>query len=155
MTVAQSIAMYDSIAKEIIENGWSKHWSSKESIISDLEDISLHESGYEIAKELENSDNAAYNFTTEFIEYLDGVGFKEIEIIDNNVRAWVNAHNITPLFSVGDKFTLNKTIASSLVKDSTWTVFRIDQDVAQYVLIKEDTPSAKYFAKYEDVERNI
>lgn len=161
MTVIQSIKMYRDIAEDIMRNGWSKPWSLMEDIISDLEDISLHESGFEIAKELEATRNANYDFTPQFIEYLDGVGFKEISIIDQNIRNWVSAHDIKPKLKVCDTFTLKKTVKphSKLIKGSMWIVHRIDDDVAIYVLkeILSDTMESpvKHFAKYEEIENNI
>lgn len=161
MTVNQSIKMYRDIAEDIMRNQWSKPWSLLEDIISDLEDISLHESGFEIAKELEATRNANYDFTPQFIEYLDGVGFKEISIIDQNIRNWVNVHNIKPKLKVCETFTLKKTVNpnSKFTKGSLWIVHRIDEDVAIYALkeILSNTmlSNAIYFAKYEEIEINI
>ncbi len=162
MTVEQSIKMYDDIVTAIMEFQWAPADTLKEDIISDLEDISLHESAMEIARELKESTKVKYIFTPELLEYLDGLGFIEVGIIEDNVKQWVIDHNIKPKLQVGDTITFIKTIRinSCFQKDSTWSIHQIDGDLAVYVL-KQLVPqnnkemNGTGYINFEDLENNI
>ncbi len=86
------------LANDIINEGWSN--SDADTIITDLEDLTKYDSGFELAKELDGiTAKGSYDIDTQFIEWLDDYGSYFNDILRENIKTWVNAHNIKPKFN--------------------------------------------------------
>jgi hypothetical protein len=96
LTNGQKETFYLEKAKEVISNGWSK--SDPETIAEDLESICrLHDNGFEMAKQIEN-ELGYYDIDVSFCEFLESLDFAYCEAVNENVKAWVKAHEIKPWF---------------------------------------------------------
>jgi len=109
ITEKQESELLIKMAKEIIENGWSD--SPIEDIVLDLETLSHYDTGYELAKDLEHiSSYSNYNINVNFIEWLCDFHNKYSEIIEKNIKDWVNVHNIKPKLENGSKLKINSKL---------------------------------------------
>ncbi len=90
ITEKQNEEFLQEVASEIIEDGYSI--SDKSYIIEDLRHINLNDTGFEIAKDIEEG-KAYYKIDSNFIEFLEDLSWKKSTILENNVKAWVKAHN--------------------------------------------------------------
>ena len=110
ITDKQRLEVLTEVAENILEWGISK--DSIETIISDLDNVSMgNHSGYEMAKELEDSwdCSGSYHINSNFIELLESIDSLIGDKKKKNTNEWVKAHNIKPLFKKGDGFTLKKS----------------------------------------------
>jgi hypothetical protein len=153
ITEQQEQDFYKSIAEEIIENGWSD--SDLEDVIADVSNISTHDSGYEIAKDLEGyGSKASYDIDTPFIEFLDNFGYEKDCILRKNVEAWVNAHNPQPKFQKGQKLIVETTLNYEKKKGETVYITGFSEKQACYLIDKDEKRQGGTVIAYEKVESN-
>lgn len=76
----QEAEIWQKLAKEVIDNGWSD--DDIDTIIEDLQNLSMYYSGYEMAKDLEGfSSNGNYDIDTSFTKILnDAVSLLKVHI---------------------------------------------------------------------------
>jgi hypothetical protein len=151
ITSEQEQEYYKKIAEDIINEKWSD--SDLEDIISDISEISIHDSGYEIAKDLESyNKNASYNIDTDFITYLDDIGYDKHRILVKNVEAWVMAHNPQPKFNIGQKLIIKEKISFKLEKGSIVFVNGYVEKRACYYIHANNKKTLGIIIPYETVE---
>ena len=153
LTDQQKKKMYRDLAKDIIKNKYSDDDDVK-SIAKDLKKLYSNDNGFEKAKHLDDYGNVYYNFDGDFIDWLDGMNHKENEILKNNVRLWVRAHNPIPKFEKGSKLLINKYLNSKLTKDLIVYITGFKEDEAIYTLSDDKNKEGGYLITYELVESN-
>lgn len=141
VTEQQKEDFYKRIAQEIIDNGWGD--ASVEDIIRDLKSISLHDSGYEIAKNLEYNNCFGYEIDTEFIEYLDGLCWEYDNLKRQNVVAWVKATSPKSKFKVGDRL---------IYKDKEVLVYGLHEETAEYIINNDMKVKGGRLIPYEEID---
>lgn len=153
ITEQQEQDFYKAISEEIIKNGWSK--SDLEDVIEDISQISSHHSGYEIAKDLEGfRSKASYNIDTPFIEFLDNYGYEKNDILRENVKAWVSAHNPQPKFKKGQKLLVSITLNHEKKKDAIVYVIGFSKEIACYLIDENPKKQSGTVITYEKIETN-
>lgn len=140
VTEQQKEDYYKRIAQEINDNGWGD--ATIEDIVCDLEGVSLHDSGYEIAKYLEYN-GGDYEIDTEFIEFLDGLGWEFNSLKRQNLVAWVKATNPKPKFKVGDRL---------IYKNKEVLVYGLREETAEYILSDDLKIKGGRLIPYEEVD---
>lgn len=140
VTEQQKEDYYKRIAREIIDNGWGD--ATIDDIVCDLKGVSLYDSGYEIAKYLEYN-GCGYEIETEFIEYLDGLGWEFDSLKRQNVVAWVKATNPKPKFKVGDRL---------IYKNKEVLVYGLREETAEYILSDDPKIKGGRLIPYEEVD---
>jgi hypothetical protein len=103
ITKQQKEELIKSVAKDIIKYGFYE--CSLSDAIEDVTDnyhlFFSNEDGYLKAKLIEDY-LYAINPSSEFVEYLDGLWYKQRTILDKNVKDWVLAHDVKPKLNKGD-----------------------------------------------------
>jgi len=151
ITAQQEEKMYVDFAKEIIENQYSEY--DEESIIEDLKELSWHDSGFEKAKKLEDG-CASYEFTGDFIDWLDNMACERDYILKENVKMWVKAHNPQPKLEKGDQLKINESLSRTpdLKKDSVVYITGINMEQAYYTISSDPDKNGGYVLDFEKVE---
>lgn len=149
ITEKQKQEYYKKVAQEIIDERWSK--SDIEDIMTDLSDIFRTDSGYEIAKSLEDG-CAQYNINTPFIEFLDSFDYNMRSIDDENVKLWVKAHNIVPLFDKGQELIVTEEIFRYFKREDIVYVNGINMELARYYVDKDKNRNGGYVLDCETIE---
>ncbi len=137
------------IAADIIKDGYSK--SDKSYIIEDLRRINFNDSGFDIAKEIEDG-NAYYNIDSTFIEFLEGLSWRRKKLLENNIKIWVKAHNPIPKFALGDKLTVDKHLCHGFKTGQEVYVNGIYLDRAIYLIDEDPNKKGGTVLEYERVE---
>jgi hypothetical protein len=143
------------MANEIIENFWSI--DSVDVISNDLKNLNKNDSGFELAKELEGYYfDGDYVFDTSFIEWLDDLGYEYDKLINENVEAWVNAHNIKPKYSIGTKLLIDKMFVHCCEFGQGDEVFinGINERLGKYHIFNIKDSKRNYVVNYEKVEES-
>lgn len=141
VTEQQKEKWYEQNAREIIANGWSH--AEIDDIVCDLKGVLLHDSGgYEIAKHLE-CNGCGYEIETEFIEFLDGLGWEFDSLKRQNVVAWVKATNPKPKFKVGDRL---------IYKNKEVLIYGLREETAEYILSDDPKVKGGRLIPYEEVD---
>lgn len=145
--------LYNKLAKEIILENWSNSPISK--IIEDLHNISSSDSGYEIAKKLEGySSKASYNINTAFIEFLDDFDSSKDDILRENIKDWVKAHNPFPKLKRGQKLIIEIPLFRGQKKGDIIFVTGMNEKEANYYIHENEDNNGGYVIAYERVEAN-
>ena len=154
ITAAQEQEFYKEIAEEIIDNNWSE--SDVEDIAEDISNLSLHENGYELAKDLENGsrNNAYYDIDVEFCEFLDNISWKKSDILRKNVKDWVAAHNPQPKFAEGQKLIVEIDLNREKKKGAIVFVNGFNEKEAYYLIDENPEFKGGTIITYEKVEAN-
>lgn len=155
ITKQQEEEMYMSLAKQIVNQGYST--DPAELISEDLKDLSLNDSGYEMAKSLERRGKAFYEIDSDFIAFLEGLGFEKQKILTENVRTWVKAHNPQPLLKQYDRLRIFFDLSNSnkeLHAGNVVYVTGIYEKDACYTLSLNPTRKGGYLVPYEKAEAN-
>lgn len=154
LTEKQENEIWKKLAEEIIDNRWSD--DDAEDIIHDLKHLSKHDTGYEMAKDLEGyTAKASYSIDTSFIEWLDCLSHDFDDAKRENVRKWVEAHNIQPKYNVGTVLTVKENFARNpeLQVGSTIFINTIYKDEARYGVYHIKGSTRNVVIDYEDIER--
>lgn len=155
LTKKQESDIYKKLAKEIVDNCWSD--DDIETIIEDLEKLSMSDSGYEMAKQLEGfSSNASYDIDTSFIEWLDSFSCEFEDVKRKNVQQWVLAHNIKPKLEKGTKLVVvnDFTRSSELKQGSIVYINGFHEKEAKYLVWPELESKRNLVVEYERIEQN-
>lgn len=152
ITELQKQNFYKEMAEEIIKGGWSN--DAAEKIMEDMAEISVHDTGYEIAKELEGFYmKASYNIDTEFIEFLDNFGYNKSQILQKNIQDWVAAHNPQPKLKEGQKLIIESPLNYKMGKGETVYINGFLEKDACYLIDKNPEKKGGTIIAYEKVER--
>lgn len=154
ITKQQEEKMFVDLAKECIKYQYSD--DDEETITGDLKKLSINDSGFEKAKDLENDGNASYQFDGDFIDWLDGMDYKRSEILTDNVKLWVKAHNPQPKLQKGTKLKIAESLSFSkdLRKDCIIYVTGINMEQAYYTISQDKEKKGGYVLAFEKVEFN-
>lgn len=151
LTEAQEEQFFKDMARKIIEDGHSR--DDIEEIIEDLKKLSLSDSGFEMAKELEDR-YCAYDIDSSFIEFLEGFGYGKGSRIKENVIAWVKAHDIKPKLKKGDKLKVNTCISFTYKPGNEIFITGIQPETANYTVWEDMDRNGGYLFAYEQIENN-
>lgn len=153
ITEQQALDFYKEQAQEILDNNWSK--SDIDTIVEDLSEINYDDSGYEIAKSLEDWNRKAYyDFPIDFIEFLDNLGHQKGRILANNIKDWVKAHGIKPKLSKGQKLLIEKDLNYKQKKGLVVFVNGFNENEAYYMIDENPDRNGGYCISYEKAESN-
>lgn len=153
LTAKQASDYYNEVAQEIIDNGWSE--SDVEDIAFDLSKIKDH-NGYENAKTLETDGDAYYDINSEFVEFLDSLLSNKQRLTEINIKAWVEAHDIKPIFEIGRQLQIIKTILSTtgFKKDVIVFITGHNLNLGCYLVNTENKKGSGVRLPYEIMEQN-
>jgi hypothetical protein len=150
ITPQQSEALFLKLAEEAIDNGYSG--DDVEVIKEDLNELSLNQSGFEIAKDLESQGRADYDFEGDFIDWLGNMSSRRNEIVRENVKLWAKAHNPQPKFKKGDELVVTDTIAYMIKPNLIMYVYEIRMDEGIYIMAIDKEQKGGYVLEFERVE---
>jgi hypothetical protein len=156
ITDKQRFEVLKEVAEDIIEYGISK--DSIETIISDLDNVSnSNDSGYEMAKELENSFDCSgsYEIDSNFIELLESIDSSFDEKKRTNVKEWVKAHNIQPKFKKGDGFILKHSVSHGFNSGDKIFITMLNKENAYYCINKTENGNGGRVIVFEKLESCI
>ena len=144
ITKQQEEKMFIELAKEVIENQYSD--DDEETIAEDLKELSRNDNGFEKAKDLKSNGNASYEFDGDFIDWLDGMDYKRSEILTENVKLWVKAHNPQPKLEKGPKLKIEEALSylKDLRKDCVVYVIGINMEQAYYTISDDKEKQGRY-----------
>lgn len=151
MTSKQSDELYLKLAKEVINEGWSN--SDPKDIAESIKEIPYYlNNGYERAKYLE--DHCFWTgIEVSFVEWLDSLDDQINDVIKENVKAWVQAHNIQPQFKKGDTLNVQNNFSGYITGDIIH-VTNIYPDEARYTVDVDPNRRGGYLIAFEKVEAN-
>ena len=154
ITKQQEEKMFIDLAKECIKYQYSS--DDEETIAEDLKELSTNDSGFEKAKDLEDNGNASYEIDGDFIDWLDWTDHKRSEILTENVKLWVKAHNPQPKLENGTKLKIVESLSYSkdLRKDCVAYVTGINMEQAYYTISDDKEKQGGYVLAFEKVESN-
>lgn len=154
ITKQQEEKMFVDLAKEVIKYQYSS--DDEETIAEDLKELSQRDNGFEKAKDLESDGNASYTFDGDFIDWLDGMDYSRDEILKENVKLWVKAHNPQPKLEKGIKLKIVESLSYSkdLRKDNIVYVTGINMEQAYYTISDDKEKNGGYVLAFEKVELN-
>lgn len=138
-------------AIQIKKDGFSR--SDVEDIQEDLRRIDFPDSGYETAKQLEQNGGANYRFDAMFIEHLECLQNDYETAIENNVKAWVKAHNIQPKYKTGSELkSLSRLYFGCNANDPVF-ITGYDPKLAVYYLNQDRNGNGGVVLPYEKVDK--
>jgi hypothetical protein len=154
ITDQQEEKMYLDLAKDCVKQQFSS--DDEETIAEDLKELSTNDSGFEKAKDLEDNGNASYKFDGNFIDWLDGIDYKRSDILKENVKLWVKAHNPQPKLEKGTKLKIVESLSYSkdLRKYCVVYVTGINMEQAYYTISDDKEKQGGYVLAFEKVESN-
>jgi len=152
ITSQQEEKMYIDLAKECIKNQFSS--DNEETIIEDLKELSIDDSGFGKAKDLESNGRACYEFDGEFIDWLDFIDYKRSEILEDNVKLWVEAHKPQPKFEKGEHLKVVNFLSRNLKINDIIYIIGFREKTAEYLVNSNPESSNGIILSYERVEKN-
>lgn len=150
----QEAEIWHKLAKEVIDNGWSD--DDIDTIIEDLQSLSMSDSGYEMAKDLEGfRANGSYYIDTSFIEWLDMLDSDFDDARRENVKRWVKAHDIKPKYEKGTQLVVKEhfTRSPELQVGKVIFVNGYYENEAKYCVSNEKDSKRNVLIIYENIER--
>jgi len=153
ITNEQKQRLISSIADDILSNDYSK--SDRDEIEDDMEGIfPFNETGFELAKELDSySANADYDFTSDFIEFLEHLSFKVDDAKEENVKLWVKAHDIKPKLEDKSKLRVKESIIGTRFREGDEIFINYHYpETAVYVVDKDPDRKGGTLIAYEKIE---
>ena len=154
LTDKQEEEPYRELAQEVRKNDWSD--IEVEDIAKDLQELSVYNNGFRMAKRLNRISYGAYDYTGDFIDWLEDIYWKQKRAIDKNVKQWVKAHNITPKWEVGTKLIIKKMLSNNYMLSENTVIFitSVDEELAQYKVNTDFWIDRYYPFDYEIIEEN-
>jgi hypothetical protein len=156
ITNNQRLEVLSEVAKNILELGMSE--DNIETIISDLHNVSTsNNSGYEMAKEIEDSwdCSGSYNIDSNFIELLESIDSLMDDKKRKNTVEWVKAHNINPLFKIGDGFILKSSPSRGFEAEDKIFITKINAKQAYYCINKDENGNGGRCIVFEKLESSV
>tara|TARA_R110000782_G_scaffold116533_1_gene206572 strand:+ start:8 stop:532 length:525 start_codon:yes stop_codon:yes gene_type:complete len=153
ITNKQRLEVLTEVAENVLEWGISK--DSIATIISDLDNVSTsNDSGYEMAKELEDSFYCfgSYDINSNFIELLESIDSLIGDKKRENTSEWVKAHNIKPKFKKGDGFILKTSPSRGFDIGEKVFITMINSQNAYYCINKLENGNGGRVIVFEKLE---
>lgn len=139
------------MAEEILDNNFST--SDKEDIISDLKNLSLYDTGFEMAKELDEPNaNANYEIDSSFIEWLESLSWEYRSLNDKNVKHWVSVFNPEHKYLKGQALLVNENLDREYTKGKIVYVTGFSLEKACYLISEDKNRNGGTVLAYEKVE---
>jgi len=139
------------MAKEVIIETWCSEQENIEDIVSDLSELSMSDSGYEMAKDLENG-KCDWEIDSELIAFLENLSWGKIDEYKKLVKEWVTIHNPQPIFSIGTKLMVEAGLNSKIKTGQTIWITGINKDTAEYLYWDDPNHNGGYVKTYEQIE---
>lgn len=154
LTEQQTSNFIKELAEEICCNYSS---SNEEDVEQDLVRLyPFNNDGFSLAKELDSmTSNADYHIDSEFISFLEDLGFKKWQFIKKNIEDWVKAHDIKPKISLKTFITLKKDLSKDYKAGDTIYINRIYEKMAEYGVSKKLEDSRNTSIAFEKIEENV
>jgi len=154
ITTQQEEQLFIDLAKECIKNQYSS--DDEETIIEDLKNLSSNDSGFEKAKYLYDSGDAEYDFSGDFIDWLETIDLNGRNILKENVKTWVKAHKPQPKLEKGTKLIINESLGfrKDLKKYCIVYVTGINMEEAYYTISDNKEKYGGCCLAFEKVELN-
>ena len=127
-----------------------------DTIIEDLQSLSMSDSGYERAKDLEGfRANGSYDIDTSFIEWLDMLDSDFDDARRENVKRWVKAHDIKPKYEKGTQLVVKEhfTRSPELQVGKVIFVNGFYENEAKYCVSNEKDSKRNVLIIYEKIEQ--
>jgi hypothetical protein len=150
ITSKQEEDLFVKLANEIIDDNYSN--SDVDRIVCDLKELSLNDTGFEMAKHLEDYGQAEYRIDGSFIDWLDDYGWEWRDLARQNVRLWVKAHEPKNKFEKGVKLILTKDLNWTQRKGDVVYLNGIQEAEANYLVDKDPARSGGTVIAYEKLE---
>lgn len=151
ITDAQRQKYFEEVAEEIKGNGWST--STIERIVQDLSEISPNDNGYQAAKKLESWPcKGSYSIDAMAVEFLDCFNSNKDDILTENIKVWVKAHNIKPKLPFGTKLIIEKTLNHLLPTQMEIYITGMQLEEAYYMVSEDKNKNGGYCVDYEIIE---
>lgn len=150
----QKAEIWQKLAKEVIDGGWSD--DDIDTIIEDLQGLSMSDSGYEMAKDLEGfRANGNYDIDISFIEWLDMLDSDFDDARRENVKRWVKAHYIEPKYEIGTQLVVKEyfTRSPELQVGKVIFVNGYYENEAKYCVSNEKDSRRNALIVYEKIEQ--
>lgn len=154
LTEKQEAEIWHKLAKEVIDNKWSNEDINV--IIEDLQKLSMSDSGYEMAKDLEGfGSNGNYNIDTSFIEWLDMLYSDFDDAKRENVKRWIKAHNIKPKYNEGTQLIIKEAISRNPELQIGKVIFvnGFYENEAKYCVSNKKDSESNVLIVYEKIEK--
>lgn len=154
ITKKQEEEFYIDLAKECIEEGFSS--DDEETIAEDFEGLYDSDSGFEKAKHLEERGCADYVYSGDFISFLENIVFKRDEILEENVKLWVKAHNPRPKIEIVSELMIKSSLGftKELKEGGIIFVIRYNIEQANYIVHPNPKHNGGYVIPFEKIESN-
>lgn len=153
-TEKQETDFYLKAAQEIIDGGWCTY--DVEDIATDLKELNNHyDNGFELGKKFDNGYNidCSYDVDVSFCEWLDCLYSRYEDIIRENERSWVKAHDIKPLFEKGQKLIVNEALCHTIKSGTTVYVNGGRMDEGKYWIDIDPNKKGGTVLNFELVEK--
>jgi hypothetical protein len=152
ITKQQEEQMFIDLAEEVIKNQYTDE-DDVDTIVEDLKQLSLSDSGFEKAKDLDSNGSASYSFDGDFIDWLDNMDYKKRQILNDNIKLWVKAHNPTPKFEKGQRLIVDSFLNHEKTKGTIVFITGLDIDRATYHVDTDPNRNGGTVIPYERVEK--
>jgi hypothetical protein len=154
ITDQQEEKMFLDLAKDCIKQQYSS--DAEETIAEDLKALSTNDSGFEKAKDLEDNGNGTYEFSGDFIDWLDWIDHERSTILSENVKLWVKEHNPEPKFEKGTKLKITGHLSyqKDLKTESVVYITGVKNEEANYYIHPNYENNGGYVLAFEKVESN-
>lgn len=152
-TEKQETEFYLKAAQEIIDGGWCTY--DVEDIAKDLKRLNNHyDNGFDLGKKFDDGYNieCSYDVDVAFCEWLDCLYSDYEQLIRDNERTWVKAHDIKPLFEKGAKLNVIKTVCHGITAGMIVYVNGGRMDEGKYWIDIDPNKKGGTVLEYEIVE---
>ena len=150
ITDTQELEVYNEVADEIID--WNLSTNSKKQIVKDLSDNYISNSdSIETANELREN-CSGYTFNSTFLEQIELIDCLISDKINENIKQWVEAHNIRPKYKIGDSFKLKKPLCYGDSNIDIVFITGIYKDRACYTISLDKNQKGGTLVTYERLE---
>jgi len=143
---------------QILKTNSVTRYTTKEEIVAELmqlDQYTLSDDGYEIAKELEDVHSGCLNFNAQLVEELDCVSNFLDDKLRENTKNWVKNNNIIPTYKIGDKFEfVNEPNYIINLKEKVFYITSINTELGYYLIDADRNMKGglvTVFEKLEDV----
>ena len=150
ITKQQEEQMFIDLAKELIKQQYSE--SDEEDIVDDLKKLRFNDTGFNLAKELEDNGNCEYTFNGDFVDWLDELGYKKGRILSENVKLWVKVRNPKAKFEKGTCLKIVEAIYYKLKNDMVIYITGLKEEEAVYTVSEDKDRNGGYLVNYEKLE---
>ena len=153
ITKSQELEVFSEVAEYIIE--WNLSRNSKKQIAKDLQEYHISNSeSIETANELREN-CSGYTYNSNLLEQIELIDILISEKKYENIKQWVEAHNIKPKYKIGDSFKLKKTVSYGYSNIDTIYITCIYEERASYAISLDKNKRGGTLVSYERLEECV